>query len=102
MSEGVISASRIPNESRAQIIALRAEFAERVVQKAPAAWMKLSVETRCILLMAAGVDPAGEHELSSLALRDWREFTVQERAAVSNAANNLRWELNGARDLMGL
>lgn len=52
--------------------------------------------------MVAGVDPAGDAELSTLALRDWREFTPAEQGAVRVAADALRWQLNGARDLREL
>lgn len=89
----------MPSEVRANLGKLRAEFAARTVQRAPAAWSKLAIETRCILLMVGGIDPAGDQELSTLALKDWREFTPQERAAVAEAADALRWQLNGARDL---
>ena len=47
----------------------------------------------------AGVDAAQEHDLSTLALRDWREFSATERAAIAESADALRWQLNGARDL---
>lgn len=88
-----------PAEARAKLGALRAEFADRLRSRAPAAWARLHVDTRSILLMLAGVDPASEHDLPSLALRDWREFTPPERQAIAEAAEALRWQLNGARDL---
>lgn len=94
--------STIPAETRAKLRTLRDEFAARTVQRAPSAWAKLALETRCILLMVAGVDPAGDAELSTLALRDWREFTPAEQGAVRVAADALRWQLNGARDLREL
>lgn len=79
--------------------ALRDEFAQRTVQRAPAAWLKLSASTRCVLLMLAGIDAGEDHDLAALAARDLREFTPSERAAVAAAADGLRWELHAARDL---
>lgn len=90
-------------EQRQKLQSLRDEFAQRVQQRAPGAWARLALETRCILLMVAGVDPAGDADLSALALRDWREFAPAERSAIAQAADALRWQLNAcARDLQGV
>ncbi len=94
--------STIPAEIRTKLRGLRDEFAARTVQRAPKAWARLAVETRCILLLVAGIDAPGDAELSTLALRDWREFTPAEQGAVRVAADALRWQLNGARDLCEL
>lgn len=91
--------SAIPAESRARMAELRAEFAARCVERAPAAWARLSASTRCVLLMLAGVDGGSDHDLAALAARDLREFTPAERAAVAAAADGLRWELHAARNL---
>jgi len=95
----VETGSGIPKETRKKMNELRAEFARRVVEHAPRAWARLHLETRAVLLMVAGVDPAQDQELATLALKDWREFTPPERVAIAGAADALRWQLNGARDL---
>ncbi len=89
----------IPSDIRGKLQGLRAEFARRTVERAPGAWSRLHLDTRAVLLMLAGVDPAQDQELSTLALKDWREFSPVERAAITQAADALRWQLNGARDL---
>ena len=90
----------IPDEVREKIARLRAEFEVRAVQRAPAAWARLAPGVRTILLLVAGIDAAGDADLSALALRDWREFAPPEREAIASAADGLRWQLNGAaRDL---
>ena len=91
--------SAIPADIRARLGELRAEYAARTVERAPAAWSKLELSTRTVLLLLAGVDAAGDADLSALALRDWREFAPPEQAAIRQAADALRWQLNGARDL---
>lgn len=94
--------SGIPADVRANLRRLRDEFAARTVQRAPTAWARLAVETRCILLLVAGIDAAADQELSTLALKDWREFTPPEQEAIRIGADALRWQLNGARDLREL
>lgn len=94
-----MTGAAIPSDIRGKLQGLRAEFAARTVQRAPSAWARMHLETRAVLLMLAGVDPAQDQELSTLALKDWREFSPVERAAISEAADALRWQLNGARDL---
>ena len=89
--------SAIPADVRERLASLRAEYAERCVDRAPAAWIRLAPETRTVLLLLAGID--AEADLSALALRDWREFAPPEQAAIRQAADALRWQLNGARDL---
>ena len=91
--------SAIPADIRARMGELRAEFAARTVERAPAAWCRLELSTRTVLLLLAGIDAAGDADLSALALRDWREFSPPEQAAIRQAADALRWQLNGARDL---
>ena len=91
--------SAIPADIRARLGELRAEFAARTVERAPAAWCRLELSTRTVLLLLAGIDAAGDADLSALALRDWREFSPPEQAAIRQAADALRWQLNGARDL---
>lgn len=90
----------IPAEHRERMGALRAEFARRVVERGPSEWARLHLETRTILLMLAGIDPSGEHELPALADRDWREFTPSEQTAIRNAGAALRWQLNSAAALL--
>jgi hypothetical protein len=92
----------IPQPIRPKLQALRAEFARRTVERAPAAWSRLHLDTRAVLLMLAGVDAGQDHDLESLALRDWREWGPVERASIAQAAEALRWQLNGARDLAGV
>ena len=92
--------SAIPADVRERLASLRAEYAERCVDRAPAAWMRLELSTRTVLLLLAGIDAAGDADLSALALRDWREFAPPEQAAIRQAADALRWQLNGARDLV--
>lgn len=89
----------IPDTIRTKLQGLRAEYARRCVERAPGAWSRLHLDTRAVLLMLAGVDPAQDQELSTLALKDWREFSPVERAAIVESADALRWQLNGARDL---
>ena len=91
--------SAIPADVRKRLGELRAEYAASCVDRAPAAWMRLALPTRTVLLLLAGIDPAGDADLSTLALRDWREFSPPEQAAIRQAADALRWQLNGARDL---
>ena len=91
--------SAIPADIRARLGELRAEFAARTVERAPAAWCRLELSTRTVLLLLAGIDAAGDADLSALALRDWREFSPPEQAAIRQAADALRWQLNGARNL---
>ena len=91
--------SAIPADIRARLGELRAEYAARTVERAPAAWSKLELSTRTVLLLLAGVDAAGDADLSALALRDWREFAPPEQAAIRQAADALRWQLNGAADI---
>ena len=91
--------SAIPADVRERLASLRAEYAERCVDRAPAAWMRLELSTRTVLLLLAGIDAAGDADLSALALRDWREFSPSEQEAIRQAADALRWQLNGARDL---
>lgn len=92
--------SAIPADVRERLASLRAEYAARCVDRAPAAWMRLALSTRTVLLLLAGIDPAGDADLSTLALRDWREFSPSEQEAIRQAADALRWQLNGARDLV--
>ena len=91
--------SAIPVNVRKRLGELRAEFAARTVDRAPAAWCRLELSTRTVLLLLAGIDAAGEADLSALALRDWREFAPPEQTAIKQAADALRWQLNGAADL---
>ena len=91
--------SAIPADIRARMGELRAEFAARTVERAPAAWCRLELSTRTVLLLLAGIDSAGDADLSTLALRDWREFAPPEQTAIRQAADALRWQLNGAADL---
>ena len=91
--------SAIPADIRKRMGELRAEFAARTVEREPAAWCRLELSTRTVLLLLAGIDAAGDADLSALALRDWREFAPPEQAAIRQAADALRWQLNGARDL---
>ena len=91
--------SAIPADIRERLGELRAEFAARCVDRAPAAWMRLALSTRTVLLLLAGIDPAGDADLSTLALRDWREFSPPEQGAIRQAADALRWQLNGAADI---
>ena len=91
--------SAIPADVRERLASLRAVYAERCVDRAPAAWCRLELSTRTVLLLLAGIDAAGDADLSTLALRDWREFAPPEQAAIRQAADALRWQLNGARDL---
>lgn len=99
-SEFKPSNTAIKLEARAKLQGLREEFARRTVERAPAAWMRLHLDTRTVLLMLAGVDPAQDQELADLALKDWREFSPAERASLAQCADALRWQLHGARDLM--
>ena len=94
-----MTGAAIPVDIRGKLQGLRAEFARRTVEKAPGAWSRLHLDTRSVLLLLAGVDAAQDQELSALALKDWREFSPVERAAISQAADALRWQLNGAREL---
>ena len=91
--------SAIPADVRQRMGELRAEFAARTVERAPAAWCRLELSTRTVLLLLAGIDSAGDADLSTLALRDWREFAPPEQKAIKQAADALRWQLNGAADL---
>ena len=91
--------SAIPADVRKRMGELRAEFAARTVERAPAAWCRLELSTRTVLLLLAGIDAAGDADLSALALRDWREFAPPEQTAIRQAADALRWQLNGAADL---
>ena len=91
--------SAIPADVRKRMGELRAEFAARTVDRAPAAWCRLELSTRTVLLLLAGIDAAGDADLSTLALRDWREFAPPEQTAIKQAADALRWQLNGAADL---
>ena len=84
---------------RHKLQALRAEYARRTVDRAPGAWSRLHTETKVVLLMLAGVDGAQDQDLDALAFKDWREFSPSERARIGEAADALRWQLNGARDL---
>ena len=93
------SVSAIPADVRRRVGELRAEFAARTVDRAPAAWCRLELSTRTVLLLLAGIDAAGDADLSALALRDWREFAPPEQTAIRQAADALRWQLNGAADL---
>lgn len=99
MGRGGAMTGSIPDTIRAKLVSLRADYAARCQDRAPSAWSRLHLDTRAVLLMLAGVDAAQEHDLSTLALRDWREFTATERAAIAESADALRWQLNGARDL---
>ena len=60
--------SAIPADIRARMGELRAEFAARTVDRAPAAWCRLELSTRTVLLLLAGIDAAGDADLSALAL----------------------------------
>ena len=91
--------SAVPADVRKRLGELRAEFAARPVERAPAAWCRLELSTRTVLLLLAGIDAAGDADLSALALRDWREFAPPEQTAIRQAADALRWQLNGAADL---
>ncbi len=91
--------SAVPADVRKRLGELRAEFAARTVDRAPAAWCRLELSTRTVLLLLAGIDAAGDVDLSALALRDWREFAPPEQTAIRQAADALRWQLNGAADL---
>lgn len=91
--------SAVPADVRKRMGELRAEFAARTVDRAPAAWCRLELSTRTVLLLLAGIDAAGDADLSTLALRDWREFAPPEQTAIKQAADALRWQLNGAADL---
>ena len=91
--------SAIPADIRARLGELRAEYAARTVDRAPAAWSRLELGTRTVLLLLAGIDGDGGADLSALALRDWREFGLAEQTAIRSCADALRWQLNGARDL---
>ena len=91
--------SAIPVNVRKRLVELRAEYAARTVERAPAAWCRLELSTRTVLLLLAGIDSAGDADLSTLALRDWREFAPPEQTAIRQAADALRWQLNGAADL---
>ena len=91
--------SAIPADIRARLGELRAEFAARTVERAPAAWCRLELSTRTVLLLLAGIDAAGDADLSAVALRDWREFSPPEQTAIKQVADALRWQLNGAADL---
>lgn len=93
------SVSAVPADVRKRMGELRAEFAARTVDRAPAAWCRLELSTRTVLLLLAGIDAAGDADLSTLALRDWREFAPPEQTAIKQAADALRWQLNGAADL---
>ena len=90
--------STIPDETRAKLQALRTEFEHAAIKRAPGAWSRLSLPMRSVLLLVAGVDAAQDQELATLALRDWREFTPPERAAVASCVRALREELNNVRD----
>ena len=91
--------SAIPADIRARLGELRAEFAAGTVERAPAAWCRLELSTRTVLLLLAGIDAAGDADLSAVALRDWREFSPPEQTAIKRVADALRWQLNGAADL---
>ncbi len=91
--------SAVPADVRKRLGELRAEFAARTVDRAPAAWCRLELSTRTVLLLLAGIDAAGDADLSALALRDWREFAPPEQTAIRQAADALRWQLNGAADV---
>lgn len=91
--------SAIPADVRKRLVELRAEFVAKKVDRAPAAWRRLELSTRTVLLLLAGIDAAGDADLSTLALRDWREFAPPEQTAIRQAADALRWQLNGAADL---
>ena len=91
--------SAIPADVRKRLGELRAEYAARTVERAPAAWCRLELSTRTVLLLLACIVSAGDADLSTLALRDWREFSPPEQAAIRQAADALRWQLNGAADI---
>ena len=78
--------SAIPADVRKRLSELRAEYAARTVERAPAAWCRLELSTRTVLLLLAGIDSAGDADLSTLALRDWREFAPPEQTAIKRAA----------------
>lgn len=78
---------------------LRDEFARNAKERTPAQWLRLAVEVRIVLVMFAGVDAAGEFDLRVVAMRDWREFSPREQAAIKQTGALLRWQLNGAREL---
>lgn len=90
----------IPDHIRAKLGALRDEFARNKVERGPGQWRGLHIETRVVLLMLAGIDPTGDQDLTTLAARDWREFTPPEQAAIRTAGNAMRWQLNGAATLL--
>lgn len=92
--------SGIPDGVRAKLATLRAEFEHVAIRKAPGAWSRLGIQTRILLLLAAGIDAAGDHDLSTLALRDWREFTPPERQAIASCVRGLRDDLNRLRDFL--
>lgn len=91
--------SAIPADVRERLTELRAEYWARCQDRAPAAWSRLELGTRTVLLLLAGIDGEGGTDLSALALRDWREFGPAEQTAIRSCADALRWQLNGARDL---
>ena len=86
----------MPDNIRARLMELRDEFQERARRTAPGAWSTMQPTTRTVLLLMAGID--GD-DLASLALRDWREFSREERGAIVCAADALRDQLNRARSL---
>ena len=86
----------MPDTIRARLIELREEFQQRARKTAPGAWSSMEPAARTVLLLMAGID--GD-DLASLALRDWREFSREERGAIVCAADALRDQLNRARSL---
>ena len=56
------------------------------IERAPAAWGRLGLSTRTVLLLMAGIDAAGGADMSAMALRDWREFASPEQTAIKRAA----------------
>lgn len=91
--------SGIPSEVRERLQQLKAEFEARGIKSAPSRWWRLSVGTRTVLLLMAGIDSAEGADLSALAHRDWREFSPPEQEAITCAARAMRSDLNSVGDL---
>lgn len=84
-----------PLFDRDKLTKLRDEFAVRAAGKVHTTslesieWQRMHVQTRILLLVAAGIDG----ELEPMALKDWQEYPPPERLALRGAIRHLRREM---------